>query len=157
MFQTSKLYPVPQASGFLSAFHIPSPACECDHGQGNAEVLGLLPCYGIFFTWTPLSKSSLLTLVKVQSLWKRKQNSFTLKQFWGFTILIKWQTNIILKCFLFLEKLCTFINELAADHLDQVTKVYASNKWLSEYRWSLGLNELVPDFYWYPSSYNHCQ
>ena len=82
--------------------------CECDHGQGNAEVLGLLPCYGIFFTWTPLSESSLLTLVKVPSLWKRKQNSFTLKQFWGFTILIKWQKNAILKCFLFLEKLCTF-------------------------------------------------
>lgn len=92
-----------------------------------------------------------------QSLWKRKQNSFTLKQFWGFRILIKWQKNTVLKCFLFLEKLCTFKNEVAADHLDQVTKVYASNKWLSEYRWSLGLNELVPDFYWYPSSYNHCQ
>ena len=117
----------------------------------------LATVHGIFFTRTPLSESSLLTLVKVQSLWKRKQNSFTLKQFWGFRILIKWQKSLILKCFLFFGKLCTLKNEVAADHLDQVTKVSASNKWLSEYRWSLGLNELVPDFYWYPSCYNHCQ
>ena len=59
----------------------------------------LATVHGIFFTWTPLSESSLLTLVKVQSLWKRKQNSFTLKQFWGFRILIKWQKSLILKCF----------------------------------------------------------
>lgn len=151
MYQSSKLYPVPQASGSLSAFHLPSAACGCDYGQGNAEVLGLLHLWHIFHL------DSTIRILSYQSLWKRKQNSFTLKQFWGFRILIKWQRNTILKCFLFLEKLSTFKNEGAADHLDQVTKVYASNKWLSEYRWSLGLNELVPDFYWYPSSYNHCQ
>lgn len=107
--------------------------------------------HGVISTWTPLSESSLLPLAKVPKFLEEKIQLFLPK-----TILRFWNSNDMaehyIKCSCFSRNSVLLKWSSFRSPWSRFTKVYASCKWLSEYRWSSGSNELVPEFYWHPFS-----